>query len=257
MPEDSNTEPPGSLVPDDWDLPEAIARKLGEVSGNQRAIIEGGNLLVLVHLLPTPDDPERHTLAAWRSPDGIWQTHPTPGGVPVLDSIFAAYEDKIDELEELEQSARRSHEFHNILEELSPILRAIRGIHRTLQQAHIRIPEDRDILLWRDDAAEVVRSAELLNDDARFGLQFIAASQAESQAAASHRLNMLIALFLPLTTLGAIFGMNMPNGHEDDHRTFILVLVAGIIAGLVLRQVFNTGKFRPDFKLPKVGKKKN
>lgn len=245
------------LVSANWELPTSISTRLGEVGGNQRAIHGDDHLLLLIHQLPALGESERQTLTAWRSPDGQWQTFPHSGGVPVIDRSMEAYENKIDELEAREEAARRSHEFHNILEELSPVLRAIRGVHRTLQQAHLRVPEDRDILLWRDDAAEIVRAAELLNDDARFGLQFIAASQAESQAAASHRLNMLVAIFLPLTTLGAIFGMNIPNGLEHNGIAFFVVLIVGFISGLVLREISRTGLILPDFRLPKAKKKQD
>lgn len=252
---DENTIKP--LISKSWDLPETITARLGEVGGSQRAIHGDDHLVLLIHQLPPPGGSERQTITAWRTAEGQWKTFPESGGIPTLDKSLEAYENKIDELEAREEAARRSHEFHNILEELSPILRAIRGVHRALQQAHLRVPEDRDILLWRDDAAEVVRAAELLNDDARFGLQFIAASQAESQAAASHRLNMLVAIFLPLTTLGAVFGMNLPNGVENNGTAFFIILIAGLIAGLVLREIFRTGSFLPDFRLPKVKKKKD
>ena len=240
------------LISEEWDLPESVTARLGEVGGSQRAIHGDDHLVLLVHRLPAIGESERHTITAWRNPQGEWKTFPAPGGIPTLDKGLEAYEKKIDELEAREEAARRSHEFHNILEELTPILRAIRGVHRALQQAHLRVPEDRDILLWRDDAAEVLRAAELLNEDARFGLQFIAASQAESQAAASHRLNMLVAIFLPLTTLGAVFGMNVVSGVENNERAFYIILIGGLLAGVILREVFRTGSFRPDFRLPKV-----
>ncbi len=252
---DTNTVKP--LIAESWDLPESITARLGEVGGSQRAIHGDDHLVLLLHQLPPLGESERQTITGWRSPEGRWKTFPKPGGILTLDKCLEAYENKIDELEAREETARRSHEFHNILEELSPILRAIRGVHRALQQARLRVPEDRDILLWRDDAAELVRAAELLNDDARFGLQFIAASQAESQAAASHRLNMLVAIFLPLTTLGAVFGMNLPNGVETSGPAFYIILISGLIAGLVLREIFRTGSFLPDFRLPKVKKKQD
>ena len=75
------------------------------------------------------------------------------------------------------------------------------------------------------------------------GLEFAMARQAERQALASHkmavsahRLNVLAALFFPLATLSAVFGVNMKHGLEDQATTlpFLVFVACGMLGGALL-----------------------
>ena len=77
--------------------------------------------------------------------------------------------------------------YHAVLEEAAPLLRAGRGLLRALQQAREAIPADRDLISARDRAAAIARSAELIVQDARFGMDFTAARNAERHAENSRR----------------------------------------------------------------------
>lgn len=56
---------------------------------------------------------------------------------------------------------------------------------------------------------------------------------------ATDRLNLLVALFLPLATLASVLGMNLSSGlNQGDPRLFYGVTAAGCLLGLgVLRYV--------------------
>ena len=105
------------------------------------------------------------------------------------------------------------------------------------------VPDDRHILLARDQLGEQERSVELLHADAQHGLDYMIARQAEEQArnsealvASGYRLNLLVAIFLPLTALGSAFGMNLVNGLEPIRSPilFWLILLFGLeLGGLV------------------------
>src|SRR5258705_279200 len=80
-------------------------------------------------------------------------------------------------------------------------------------------PERTGRAFWRDPAGEVERAVELLHGDVRNGLDFTIAHQAERQAEQAHgmavagyRLNLLAALFVPITALGSVFGMHLAHG---------------------------------------------
>jgi hypothetical protein len=94
----------------------------------------------------------------------------------------------------------------------------------------------------RDQAGTAERAAELLQTDARHGLDFTIARSAEEEsrrtyqmAVSSHRLNILAAIFLPLATLSAVLGMNLKHGWEEgDHAWFWTAVAIGALAGLLL-----------------------
>ena len=130
-------------------------------------------------------------------------------------------------LENAENLAVTATEYHTVLEQIAPVLRTSRGLHRALQQAREMLKSERELINLRDQSAGIERNAELLLQDAQFGLNFTVARQAEAQAAASrqmaaaaHRLNLLAALFLPLTALTSLFGMEIPSGMKDVPGAF-------------------------------------
>ena len=108
------------------------------------------------------------------------------------------------------------------------------------------IPEDRDIIVARDAAGDIERAFELLQADAKNGLDFTAAQKAELQsqrsyemAQSAHRLNILAALFFPVTAISSIFGMNFSSGLESIHGTWLFwgIIGSGFLSGALLTQV--------------------
>src|SRR5688500_10135878 len=102
-----------------------------------------------------------------------------------------------------------------MLQATGPLPRTGRHLHTALQQDREAYPADRHLLNARDHAGEHERAVELIHADAKKGLEFILARQADLESKnskqllhAQHRLNVLIAVFLPLTALGSAFGMN-------------------------------------------------
>src|SRR5690606_26103454 len=113
--------------------------------------------------------------------------------------------------------------------------------HQTLQQAREAVGEDRDLIVCRDQAYEIERSAELLHGDMLSGLQCAVARREEEQsrsthemALAGHRLNVLAATFLPIATIASIFGMQLPNGLEQSIGPWLFWIVLGLggVSGL-------------------------
>jgi Mg2+ and Co2+ transporter CorA len=236
--------PPPSIIPPHWHLPDAITERLGCGSGPQRAMREEGHLLLILHQIPLPDERRRKPALFWRHPSGQWESSLDDTGVKSLWKLMHDYETTLEALDDAEDDAKSALEFHNVLEALTPVLRATRGLHRATQQARDLIKADRDLIILRDKSADIERSAELLMQDAQFGLNFTAAKQAESQAESArfmattaHRLNVLAAWFFPLTALASVFGMQLKHGWEESGIAFWIVLALGIAAGVVMSRM--------------------
>ncbi|MFP4008704.1 MAG: CorA family divalent cation transporter [Spirulinaceae cyanobacterium] len=128
--------------------------------------------------------------------------------------------------------------------------RAAQNLRETLQQARDGVKGDRDIIDLRDTTEEIERTLELLQIDAQHALDCKIAKQAEAQAQLSlqslktaHRLNILAAIFFPLTAISCVFGMNLPNGLESGSVwLFWLVFLGGISLGFVVRRWAVDGK---------------
>lgn len=229
------------IIPKLWTaIPEAIRNRVGREAGPQRAMFEEGHLLVILHQIPGPDDASRRPALFWRQPDGTWKASPEGNGIPALQNHLTGFATRLDELDKAEHAAQTAAEYHKVLEAIAPVLRSSRGLHRALQQAREFVKADRDLINLRDEAAGIERNAELLLQDAQFGLNFTVAKQAEAQALSaqrmantSHRLNMLAALFLPLTTVAGLFSMSVRGPLDDKLENFWLIGAVGVVVGLI------------------------
>lgn len=234
-------KPETSLLPKLWAVPDSIRNRLGREPGPQRAMFEDGHLLLILHQLPGPDDHQRKAALFWRNPEGDWKTNLQGTGIGALNDHMRSYDSKLTELEEAENKANTATEYHTVLEKLAPVLRSSRGLHRAIQQARESVKTERELINMRDQAAAIERNAELLLQDAQFGLNFTVARQAEAQAAtarqmasAAHRLNLLAALFLPLTALASVFGMEIHSKLPDTAVNFWLICICGLLLGLLV-----------------------
>lgn len=238
-------KPDIQIIPKLWTtIPEAIRSRVGREPGPQRAMLEEGHLLIILHQIPGPDDATRRPALFWRQPDGSWKSQPDAGGLLALQNHLAAFAARLDELDKAEHAAQTATEYHKVLEAIAPVLRSSRGLHRALQQAREFVKADRDLINLRDSAASIERNAELLLQDAQFGLNFTVAKQAEAQAQSaqrmantSHRLNVLAALFLPLTALTGLFSMYVRADIADTPANFWLIASTGVIVGLAISSI--------------------
>lgn len=241
------------LIPAGWELPEVFRNRLGNQVGRQRAMISDGHLLLILHSPPVPDEHERHGRLFWRHPDGSWKVACPGSTIKSLSGHLKQYRDRIEELEEDEDTATNSDEYFKVISNLLPLYRAARNQHQALQTARQEIPDARDVINFRDEAYEIERMSELLNADAKNALDFLIVCRAEEQAqvsyrmgVSSHRLNVLVAFFFPIATLSSIFGTNLIHGFEDRYSPwlFFMMLAAGLLFGLVLTKII-TGKREP------------
>jgi hypothetical protein len=247
MPEPANR----SLLPQAWSVPDVFRRRLGDRPGRQRAMEAEGHLLLVLHTPPLADSDAREGRFFWRDATGQW----TPAGAapsqPGVGQLLAEYERAIDKLQQAEDEAKTARQYFDLLNQLNPLVRAARNLHSTLQDAREKVPNDRQLLLWRDRAYELSRSAELLHNDAKNALDFAVAQRAEEEAqssrrveAAAHRLNVLAACFFPVATLAAIFGANLRHGLEAYDQQYapwplVALLGGGLLIGVIIALLIN------------------
>jgi hypothetical protein len=210
-------------------------------------MIADGHLLLVVHEPPSAGVLERMGRLFWRDPEGTWRSRSLGDGVQALKRHVTEFADRLDELERQWQSAGSATDYYSLLRAIAPLHRTARNLHATLQQARELVPDDRDLINLRDQVGEIERGIELLHGDAKNGLDFTVAHQAEQQsertyemAVAGHRLNLLAATFFPLATLsaiyGAVFGMILAHGHQEwsTPALFWGIMGVGMVCGLIL-----------------------
>lgn len=232
------------IIPPNWSLPEAIQVRLGQSTfGRQRAIFEEDHLLLILHKPPGPDDRGRDGVLFWRSPDGEWRHHQGLPGAGALRQQVQSYAEIESQLAHAYEGRPDLTTLFDLIDKLTPLVRASRNMHEALQAARDFIKKDALIIEARDMAYEVNRNLEVLYEDVRNAIQYRTAREAEEQAhlsrqalQASHRLNILAALFFPLTAVASLFGMNLAHG-LNEHRILIFWAVTGvsILLGMVLK----------------------
>jgi hypothetical protein len=232
------------IIPPTWNLPETIRVRLSQSTyGRQRAIVEEGHLLLVLHKPPGPHDRGREGVLFWRHPAGEWQCNrggPGPGG---LKRHVQSYVDIEGTLTQEYEAASTANALFDLQETLTPLTRAARNMQHALQAAREAVKQDLFIIEMRDLADEVERNLELLLEDVRNAIQHSTAREAETQAQASkealkasHRLNTLAALFLPLTAISSLFSMNFEHGlNEHSPILFWLIFAGGVTLGFAIK----------------------
>ena len=250
-------KPQSTLLPADWTVPAKLRARLGTTAGRQRVLDADGHMVLVVHAPPSADETGRRGRFFWRDPQGNWRAAPKAEHIANLDEHLNEYRAAIETLEETEDEARGARDYFDLLDRLAPLARAIRNMYETLQKARETQPEDRNLIVARDQAYDLTRRADLLHEDAKNGLDFAIAWQAEQQAdstyqmsVAAHRLNLLVAYFFPIATVMTIFGANLRHGLEgwDQARgpvPLLAVLAVGLFAGFILTGFVRSRVQRP------------
>ncbi len=239
-----------SLVPIDWDLPDAFRRRLGRSAGRQRLMDHDNHLLIVAHEVPTADDDRRRGILFWLDAAKTWRNSIDDSGGEGIARLLDRYASRLDALDMAENRARTADDTLKVLEDLVPVARAIANLYGVLQEARKSRPDVLELIDWRDRAYELSRTAEITYQYTKNALDVALVRRAEEQArtshamsVASHRLNILAALFFPLATLAAIFGTTLTENWTWSHSVvpFLVFLFGGAVSGILLALFIGVG----------------
>jgi tetratricopeptide (TPR) repeat protein len=234
----------GMRLPSTWKLPDAIKIRFGEKrSGKQRTMVADGHVLLVLHKVPTHEMDEREAAFFWRKPNGEWESTERGQGLFTLRQHIESFEQAEEAFDAALRKAQHAEDYFQILQDLAPVSHAAKNLHATLQAAREAVHEDRDIIDLRDQAYDLQRTLELLYTDTRTALDFYMARKSEEQTRlgmesiqSENRLNILAAIFFPITAIAGIFGMNLRSGLENLPIVgFWLIFAAGILLGFITR----------------------
>ncbi len=237
-----------TIVPEHWEVPVQIRDRFGDSAGRQRAMVADGHLLLVLHKAPGPNDRERKGCLLWRNPAGVWAWTADGSTNHLLKKHVASFAERVEELEIQLQNAYYAADYFALLQAIAPLHRTSCNLHATLQKARDLMPDDREIIVARDAAGDTERAFELLYMDAKNGLDYTAAQRNELQSqrtyemsVTAHRLNVLAAIFFPITAISSIFGMNFSTGLETLPGTYVFwgILGGGFLSGLILSKVIS------------------
>ena len=146
-------------LPPGWELPEAIRVRLGDRSGKQRAMIEDGHLLLILHKLPRPGITTREGAFFWRDAHGDWKASSGGAGLGALKAHLDEYERAVDALDTQLDKAQDATDLFRVLEAAVPLHRAAKNQHAALQAARDALPDAREIISLRDTAVDIDRAS--------------------------------------------------------------------------------------------------
>jgi len=239
------------VIPSSWEeVPGTIKARFGANAGKQRAMFHDGHLVLVAHLVPLHDEIDRKAALFWRNPSGVWKAAgEAKGSLSGLKALVESYRQRAVDLEHQFEGAKRAADYFKILQEAAPLLRAARHLHKMLQDAREAVPLELDLIGLRDMAGDAERTAELVMADAKAGLDFTVAQRAEEQADAaehiarsSHRLNLIAALFLPVSAIGSVFGVNLMHGLETKASPWLFwaFIILSFAVGFIVRSSINS-----------------
>lgn len=231
-----------SIIPKSWNVPQTIRHRVGENVGRQRLIKEDGEVLVLLHQVPSAEDKGRREAAMfWYDGQGNWKSSPTSGGRSELATLVGDYQKRLAELDAALETLDDVDVVHNVIDEATPVARAGRHLAQVVGELRQCLSDDLEVLTIRDQAVNMERSGELLLQDAKSSLDFMVAKNAAAQAKDANRaakeaqkLNRLAAFFFPLMTIAAVFGMNRPS-EILSNGGIITIVILGLVLGAIVR----------------------
>lgn len=233
-----------TIIPKSWTVPVIFRQRLGQEVGRQRLILDEGQILVVLHQVPSAADKGvREPALFWYDGAGNWKSMPHSGGCSELKGLVESYRQRLTALDNQLERAVSATDVHAVIDEAAPAARASRHVMQVLSELRKALPEDREVLAIRDMSVQNERTGELVLSDARSSLDFMVAKSAAMQAQEAHKsaqeaqqLNRMAAFFFPLMTIAAVLGMNEPAEMLSSASVWWMMILGGLL-GLIVRGV--------------------
>jgi Mg2+ and Co2+ transporter CorA len=215
------------IIPDAWQVPPRFRHRVGLGAGRQRAMVDDGHLLLILHDVPEAGVTERTPRVFWRKPDGVWSSD-VRAHLDRFRGVVHALDERVDRTSDVD-------ELFQIIRSATPLFRTVRHMHAAFQQAREGV-DDVELITLRDAAGDLERAADLTLQDAKNALEHAQAKLAQKMNDAQHRLNLLAALFFPVTAIASVVGNAMHTGLEDLHpAAYWVIIAAAFVVGFFLR----------------------
>ncbi|MEM1059807.1 MAG: CorA family divalent cation transporter, partial [Verrucomicrobiota bacterium] len=242
--------PQRAQIPEAWTVPPVFRERLSQHFGHQRAMLADGHLLLVLHEVPLPGQVDRAGRLFWRDALGRWECTGAGEGLPALERLLETYSEELDRLLRVVERAQLGQDYYRALKAILPVERAASNLHAALVDAREGLREAknaREVIHLRDRSGENARQAQLMIEDARATLDYLVASQSMEQSelnrklnVTTRRLNLLIAVFFPLTAVSTVFGMNLVHGLEGAPvAAFWMTVLASVGLGVILASLLN------------------
>ena len=232
-------------LPEHFNLEPEVREQLSAWAGHQRCIEGAGELLLVVHEVPRPGDPQRDTLFFWKCREGTWMQAAGPSlgsgtGLSGLVALLDRYEETLNTHHESLAKATTAAEIRTVLRHAHPLARASRNLLQALEHALAIDPDDRTIRNCRDHAREIDRTADLLATDARVTLdsrqaeclELLDRTTSGLKRNVSHLTYLAGILLLLLAALAACIGKDLAV------PVVLLGVVGAIVAFLLARRSY-------------------
>ncbi len=235
-----------SPIPHNWQVPQVFRDRMGAHAGRQRCMTADGHVLIVLHDVPDPGRRQRRDATLfWRAPDGKWSCSAGgPQTIAPLQQHVQAFLDAATHHEQLLEQAVTADDWYALVHATVPLARATANMRDALQEARDAAKLDKALITVRDLAIDAARAFELIHVHAKEGLDYTSAKRAEEQSknaehmlVSAHRLNLIAAVFLPVTAFATLFGMNLRSGLEGvgDPWAFWVLVAVSLLCGLIIK----------------------
>jgi Mg2+ and Co2+ transporter CorA len=229
-------------------VPPNLQALLAETIRRQRYLSEGDCFALILHQLPAPDSEERvPCLFVSQSTPTTAPLEAVKGPYQGIKPLLADYDAELDTLEDALESTSDLQLLFDLQQRLIPTARSLRNAVRVLEGAHVAHRKHRGLTATLEYAHELGRDLDILeaslatkidNQQSRILLQQAQATARLEEK--NHRLNMILAMFLPLTALTSAFGMNLDSGLDTTWVPYFWsVWLVGLSLGVVMLYLLN------------------
>ena len=152
------------------------------------------------------------------------------------------YNKQLEDYSEQLEQAHNSENYYSIIRGIFPFHRTARNFLLVLSEALQYMPDSETLDQADSRMLEIQRNSEYLMEEAKLGMEYTMAQRMEHQTELSNQLaksgdsfNLLAAIFLPITAIAAIFGMNFDHGIANKPVYFWVIIILGLILGVFTR----------------------
>jgi len=245
----NSIKPSHKQLPGTWKLPSEFRGRIGSTAGRQRAMQSGGHLLLVLHAVPEADEASRRGRFFWRNAAGKWHSSDFGDGPASLHKHLDQYSQALIAMEELETRVV-ANASPTMLDKINRAKRNLlvlrRGIwpQRDALNVLIRDPsqfvtDETKVFLrdCHDHCTQVADVLETFRETAGALLSTYLSALGNKQNEVMRVLTIMSSIFIPLTFMAGIYGMNfeaMPELKNPMAYPLLLAVMICTVIGMLV-----------------------